>query len=79
VRAAPNRAMVVDRRVSPWGGGGEDNHGGRKCNEDRGGSVECVDERREKKGSVYCSCGHGRRRARGGGREESTGVAVGAF
>jgi hypothetical protein len=44
VRAAPNRVMVADRRVSPWGGGR--NGGGQKCDEDRDGSDACVDERR---------------------------------
>jgi hypothetical protein len=53
VRAAPNRARVVDRRVSPWGGGGRNvDGGGWKCDEDRGGSVTGVDERHEKEGSV---------------------------
>jgi hypothetical protein len=51
VRAAPNRARVADRRVSPRGGGDGDG-GDRKCNEDHGGSVTGVDERREKEGSV---------------------------
>jgi hypothetical protein len=51
VRAAPNRARVADRRVSPWGQGNGDG-GGQKCDDDCGGSVASVDERREKEGSV---------------------------
>jgi hypothetical protein len=43
--------MVVDRRVSSWGGGRR-NDGGQKCDEDHGSSVAGVDERREKEGSV---------------------------
>jgi hypothetical protein len=67
VRAAPNKAMVADRWVSSGGGGGDGNNGGQKCDEGRGGSVACVDERCEGKGAggESAALGHGR-----GGRGE---------
>jgi hypothetical protein len=62
VRVDPNRTRVTDRRVSPWG---EKRQWSRsECDEDHGGSVACVDERREKEGSVYRPHGRGWRRAR---------------
>jgi hypothetical protein len=51
-------------------GEGDCNDDDQKCNEYRDGSVACVDERREKEGSVYRSRGHGWRRARGKEKRE---------
>jgi hypothetical protein len=51
VRAAPNREMAADWRVSPWGRKNGDG-GGQKRTEDRDDSVDGVDERREKQGGV---------------------------
>jgi hypothetical protein len=69
VRAAPNREMAADWRVSPWRGKIGDGGGRKRAEEGRGGSVTGADERRltwlyaEKSG--------------GGGRKE--GATVGSF
>jgi hypothetical protein len=79
VRAAPNRAMVADKWVSPWRGGGgrNSNGGGRKCDEDHGGSIACVDERCRGRGQLRRECST-RAWMRGTGRKRGT-AATDAF
>jgi hypothetical protein len=70
VRAAPNRARVANRQVSPWGEKWQRQRS--EGDEDRGDSVTSVDERQDKEGSMDRSRGHGRRRARGEREERAT-------
>jgi hypothetical protein len=67
VRVAPNRKMVADGWISPWGGGANGDGSGRKCTEEgRGGSVTGVDKRRLAWPCVEESEGEKRRGERGG-------------